>query len=159
MLLWSVLLVLSATVGTFAQYKGSPVKKDKLISVLRSKQLQTREIVTVVKSNGVDFQVTPEVETELVGAGARAEVIAVAKANGEASGSQALDLQLNVDGAYAASLPITSLIGGPVPANQWRLVSWDLGGAGLTGRSISEIILFATADAGRYSIDNIRFVR
>ncbi len=79
--------------------------------------------------------------------------------NGEAGGGQALDLQLNADGAYAASLPVTSLIGGPVPANQWRLVSWDLGAAGLTGRSITEIIIFATANAGRYSIDNVRFVR
>ena len=75
------LLVLTASSNSFAQYKGSPVKKEKLITVLRSRQLQTREIVNVVKSNGVDFQVTSSVEQELTGVGARPEVIAAAKAN------------------------------------------------------------------------------
>ena len=72
------LWILSGT-DAHAQYKGNPVKKDKLISVLRSRQLQTREIVDVIKSNGVDFRVTQPVEVELVGAGARREVIAAAK--------------------------------------------------------------------------------
>ncbi|MFM9904693.1 MAG: tetratricopeptide repeat protein [Pyrinomonadaceae bacterium] len=69
----------------FAQYKGSPVKKDKLLSVLRSHQLQTREIVEVIKSNGVDFLITSPIEQELVSAGARPEVIVAAKANYRAS--------------------------------------------------------------------------
>ncbi|MBV9215693.1 MAG: SEL1-like repeat protein [Acidobacteria bacterium] len=69
------------SVAGFAQYKGSPVKKEKLINVLRSRQLQTREIVSVIRSNGVDFEVSPPVESELVSAGARPEVIAAAKAN------------------------------------------------------------------------------
>jgi len=64
-----------------AQYKGIPVKKDKLLGVLRSHQLQTREIVGVIKTNGVDFQVDERVEGELTGAGARPEVIAAAKAH------------------------------------------------------------------------------
>ena len=76
-----LLLVLSSSIVVLAQYKGNPVKKDKLISVLRSRQLQTREIVTVIKSNGVDFKVTDSVQAELIGAGARPEVIAAAKSN------------------------------------------------------------------------------
>ena len=79
-LLSGVLLIL-AVGGVFGQYEGSPVKKDKLIGALKSKQLQTREIVSVIKSNGVDFKVTEDVEAELVGAGARPAVIAAAKAN------------------------------------------------------------------------------
>ena len=75
------LLVLLASGSLFAQYKGSPVKKEKLVNVLRSKQLQTREIVNVIKSNGVDFEVTAAVEKELVTAGARPEVIAAARGN------------------------------------------------------------------------------
>lgn len=75
------LLVLIAGGSLMAQYKGSPVKKDKLINVLRSKQLQTREIVGVIKSNGVDFEVTSAIEQELVGAGARPEVVEAAKNN------------------------------------------------------------------------------
>jgi hypothetical protein len=80
-LLAGCLIILTAAVGASAQYKGSPVKKDKLVNVLKSRQLQTREIVRVIKSNGVDFQVSEDVEEELVGAGARPEVIAAAKAN------------------------------------------------------------------------------
>lgn len=82
--------VLSLGASVFAQYKGDPVKKEKLLKVLRSKQLQTREIVGVIKSNGVDFRVTQPVEVELMGAGARPEVIAAAKSNYRAgSGSTA----------------------------------------------------------------------
>ena len=75
------LLTLLMTASTFAQYKGSPVKKEKLLGVLKSRQLQTREIVNVIKSNGVDFQITPAIELELAYAGARPEVIAAANAN------------------------------------------------------------------------------
>jgi hypothetical protein len=67
--------------GAFAQYKGSPVKKEKLLTVLRSRQLQTREIVNVIKTNGVDFRLSKDDELELYTAGARPEVIAAAKAN------------------------------------------------------------------------------
>ncbi|HEY8558909.1 MAG TPA: tetratricopeptide repeat protein [Pyrinomonadaceae bacterium] len=69
------LLTLSSAVGAFAQYKGAPVKKDRLIKALRSKQLQTRDIVTVISSNGVDFRLTAETRQLLIAAGARPEVI------------------------------------------------------------------------------------
>lgn len=75
------LVILTAYGNLLAQYKGLAVKKEKLISVLRSKQLQTREIVDIIKSNGVDFQLTPTVETELVSAGARPEVIEAVRGN------------------------------------------------------------------------------
>src|SRR3954470_1601368 len=71
------------------QYKGNPAKKEKLVSVIRSHQLQTREIVDVIQSNGVDFQITPDVEQELVSAGARPQVIAAAKANYRAAATTA----------------------------------------------------------------------
>ncbi|MDQ3043027.1 MAG: hypothetical protein M3R11_11765, partial [Acidobacteriota bacterium] len=75
------LVVLLATGSLLAQYKGNPVKKEKLLSVLRSKQLQTREIVGVIKSNGVDFQLTSAVESELTAAGARPEVLSAIRDN------------------------------------------------------------------------------
>ncbi len=77
----AILMVILSNTAVSAQYKGSPVKKEKLLSVLNSRQLQTREIVAVIKSNGVDFQVTPAVEQELTSAGARPEVISMARAN------------------------------------------------------------------------------
>jgi len=68
-------LVLISGINLFAQYKGAPVQKDRLVKALRSKQLQTRDIVTVINSNGVDFRLTPETRKILIAAGARPEVI------------------------------------------------------------------------------------
>ena len=85
----TVIFVVFLSTGVLGQYKGSPVKKEKLVSVLRSHQLQTREIVEVIQTNGVDFQVTLDVEQELVSAGARTQVIAAAKANYRASATTA----------------------------------------------------------------------
>lgn len=64
----------------FAQYKGAPVKKERLLKALRSRQLQTSDIVAVINSNGVNFELTAETKKTLIEAGARPEVInAVAK--------------------------------------------------------------------------------
>jgi len=69
------LLILSSGINLFAQYKGAPVKKDRLLKALRSRQLQTRDIVAVINSNGVDFRLTAETRKNLIAAGARPEVI------------------------------------------------------------------------------------
>ena len=70
-----ILAAASAGNDLFAQYKGSPVKKDRLVKALRSRQLQTRDIVTIINSNGVDFQLTPAIKKSLIAAGARPEVL------------------------------------------------------------------------------------
>lgn len=70
-----LLLFFIASSYSFAQYKGAPVKKDRLLQALRSRQLQTSDIVTIINSNGVDFQLTNEVKKSLIAAGARPEVI------------------------------------------------------------------------------------
>jgi len=75
------LAVAAAAGGVVAQYKGTPATKDGLVKALRSHQFQTRDFVSLIQSNGVDFQVTPEIEQELVAAGARPQMIAAAKAN------------------------------------------------------------------------------
>ncbi len=62
-------------------YVGSPVKKEKLVKVLRSKQYQAREIVKIIGEHGVDFQLTPAAQAEIVGAGARPEVIEAVRVN------------------------------------------------------------------------------
>lgn len=76
-------LILAAASGNlFAQqYKGAPVKKDRLIQALRSRQLQTRDIVTIINRNGVDFEMTPAVRKSLIAAGARPEVIKAVSSN------------------------------------------------------------------------------
>lgn len=74
-------LILITGGNLLAQYTGAPVKKERLIKALRSKQLQTRDIVTVIKSNGVDFTLTAETKRRLIAAGARSEVIEAAANN------------------------------------------------------------------------------
>lgn len=78
-------LILIAAGNLFAQYKGAPVKKNRLIQALRSRQLQTRDIVTIIKSNGVDFELTPAVKKSLIDAGARPEVIQAVSNNSRLS--------------------------------------------------------------------------
>lgn len=68
-------LILISAANLFAQYRGAPVKKDRLLKVIRSRQLQTRDIVSVINSNGVDFTMTAEIKKALIAAGARPEVI------------------------------------------------------------------------------------
>ena len=71
----SCFLIFVVGINSFAQYRGAPVKKDLLIKALRSRQLQTGDIVTIINSNGVDFAMTAEVKKALIAAGARPEVI------------------------------------------------------------------------------------
>lgn len=68
-------LILIAGSNLFAQYKGSPVKKERLVQALRSRQLQTRDIITIINTNGADFPLTPSIKKSLIAAGARPEVI------------------------------------------------------------------------------------
>ncbi|MBX7174275.1 MAG: hypothetical protein K1X72_25095 [Pyrinomonadaceae bacterium] len=69
------LLIFAVSLNTFAQYKGAPVKKERLLKALRSKQLQAEDIIAVINSNGVDFKLTEDVRKSLISAGARPEVI------------------------------------------------------------------------------------
>lgn len=75
------LLVFIVGVNSFAQYRGAPVKKDRLLKALRSKQLQTGDIVTIINRNGVDFGLTAEVRKALIAAGARPEIIRAIEGN------------------------------------------------------------------------------
>lgn len=81
---WMSALLILTTVGAgnlFAQFRGAPVKKDRLVRALRSKQLQTGDIVTIINRNGVDFELTAETKKNLIQAGARPEVIAAVATN------------------------------------------------------------------------------
>lgn len=75
------MMVAAAAALVAGQYKGAPATKDGLIKALRSHQFQTREFVTLIQNNGVDFEVTSDIEQELVANGARPQMIAAAKAN------------------------------------------------------------------------------
>ncbi|HXG86510.1 MAG TPA: hypothetical protein VNI84_21005 [Pyrinomonadaceae bacterium] len=75
-------MILAVAVGgAFAQYNRAPVKKERLVRALRSGQLQTGDIVTIINRNGVDFRLTAETKKMLVAAGARPEVIEAVSRN------------------------------------------------------------------------------
>lgn len=80
------LLILTAAAGSlFAQYRGAPVKKERLVRALRSGQLQTGDIVTIINRNGVDFRLTAKTKKMLIAAGARPEVIEAVSGNSRVS--------------------------------------------------------------------------
>ena len=60
---------------------NTPIVKDGLIAALRSKQFNNQQIIERINARGVDFQLTPTVESELIAAGARAELIAAVRNN------------------------------------------------------------------------------
>ncbi|CAN5874848.1 hypothetical protein BH20ACI4_BH20ACI4_09510 [soil metagenome] len=74
-LITACFLIFIIGINSFAQYKGAPVKKDRLIKALKSRQLQTGDIVTIINRNGVDFRLNEEIKKALIAAGARPEVI------------------------------------------------------------------------------------
>lgn len=77
----TLLAIVTINVAAQQQYKNSPVTKARLVNVLRSKSLQTREIVIVVTNNGVDFKLDAAIESELTAAGARPAVIEAVRGN------------------------------------------------------------------------------
>jgi tetratricopeptide (TPR) repeat protein len=75
------LLIFAVCANVFAQYRGAPVQKERLLKALRSKQLQTGDIVTIINRNGVNFRLTEEARRALIAAGARPEIIRAAAEN------------------------------------------------------------------------------
>jgi tetratricopeptide (TPR) repeat protein len=75
------ILILLASAAVEGQYKGEPVKRDRLVKVLRSKQFQSKDIVQIINENGVDFRLDAGAESELCAAGARPLVIDAVRRN------------------------------------------------------------------------------
>lgn len=101
-----LIFIVGSGAELFAQYRGAPVKKDRLLSALRSKQLQTADIVTIINRNGVDFRLTAETRKNLLAAGARPEVI------------QAVANNLRIEGGDSSSkLTARNRNSGKTPAN------------------------------------------
>jgi hypothetical protein len=63
------------------KYVGNPVTKPRLIKTIQSKQIALPEIVTLIKTNGVDFQLTAAVEQELSAVKTRSQIIDAVRAN------------------------------------------------------------------------------
>lgn len=84
------------------QYTGDAVKRDRLVTVLRSKRFQTRDIVQIIRENGVDFRLTSDIQNDLIAAGARPPVLDAVKNNyrgGASSGSAKASSAVSTKGA------------------------------------------------------------
>lgn len=84
--LWLALVLglLSASAGAVAAQKtgcAKPVTLQRLKIALQNKTFQTRQIVNTINDCGADFQLTPQLETELVASGARPQVIEAIRGN------------------------------------------------------------------------------
>jgi hypothetical protein len=75
-----ILILLVSSFAVFGQ-NNKPTTKNGLVKTLRSKQFQTRQIVGFIEQRGVDFKLTPDVEEELIAAGARPQVIEAVRNN------------------------------------------------------------------------------
>lgn len=80
LLIVGLIALFVAVPQTFGQ-NNTPIVKDGLIAALRSKQFSNQQIIERINARGVDFQLTPAVESELIAAGARAELIAAVRSN------------------------------------------------------------------------------
>ncbi len=101
-LMIALALLVVAPLGASGQPGGDPVKRDRLVKVLRSKRFQTRDIVQIIRENGVDFRLNSEIQNELVAAGARPPILDAVKSNyrgGAASNSAKASSTVGTKGA------------------------------------------------------------
>lgn len=78
----SMLLLLLAPAAVCAdQTTSKPISKKGLEQAVKIGGLTSAELVTIIQKRGVDFQITPDVEIELLRAGVKPEVIDAARAN------------------------------------------------------------------------------
>ena len=112
----SFCFLLMSSTSSLAQFKGNPVKKEKLVKVIRMKQLSTREIVAVIKTNGVDFKVTPLIEAELSGLDAEERQAFLAEMGLEEPGLNRL-----IREGYKLLGLVTYFTVGPKEARAWTI--------------------------------------
>lgn len=69
------------SIASKAQTESGAASKEKLIRLLESKQYQAADIAEVIRKIGVNFQLTPEIERELIAVGARPVVISAVRSS------------------------------------------------------------------------------
>lgn len=77
----AMLFVSLGLVTAEMQARKNPYDKERLLKVVRLNALSTQEVVEAIQQRGVDFQMTPSVESEFRQAGARPELIEAIQAN------------------------------------------------------------------------------
>jgi len=67
--------------GSVLAQSQKPISKDGLVEAIRWKGFSTKELIQRIKTRGVSFEMTPEIEAELRTAGAVSQVIEAAHSN------------------------------------------------------------------------------
>lgn len=69
--------------NTFSQktYVGDPVTKSGLLKTIKMRQFKTSDMVEIINEQGCEFRLTSDIQSELVKAGARPEVIEAVRRN------------------------------------------------------------------------------
>lgn len=114
-----LLLTICATVAVQAQYKEDPVKLDRLINVLRSKQFQTGDIIQRINEYGVDFRLDALTQNKLVAAGARPDLLDAVRRNYRGDNKSASSMRSSRTGS-SSSDSYNSLIDQAVEAYDQR---------------------------------------
>ena len=81
--------------------------------------------------------------------------------HGGTAGNQSLTIQFFDGSTTRGSLPISTSLGGPIPANAWAKVSVDLAALGIISGQITDVTFwYGVGDPGSpYSLDDVRLVR
>ncbi|HLJ44426.1 MAG TPA: hypothetical protein VKU01_00375 [Bryobacteraceae bacterium] len=80
-LLACIAILLFAAAALFAQSGGKPISKKGLLDAIHIGGLSNAELVELVRTRGVSFALTPDIETELRQAHASAELIEAVRTN------------------------------------------------------------------------------
>lgn len=107
-------LALLCAVGLWAQ-SPKPISLKGLVDALNTHGLSSTELVQIVKSRGVDFELTSDAESELKAAGADADLLAAVRGNYR--GASASDKAQPPAAPPAASQPPPEQSKANVPAN------------------------------------------
>ncbi|HKY04608.1 MAG TPA: hypothetical protein VJQ56_06945 [Blastocatellia bacterium] len=103
----AAMLVAAVSIDRAYTQSKAPYDKERLLKVVRLNALSTQEVVQAIEQRGVDFRMTPAIESEFQQAGARPEMIDT--------------MRKNYRGAPAASTPAASSTTAPTrPTNTSR---------------------------------------
>jgi hypothetical protein len=124
-LLATLLLVMLSVDKAYMQAAKAPYDKDRLLKVVRLNALSTQEVVQAIYERGVDFQMTPSIESEFKQAGARPEMIDAMRKSYRAPAARSAPPPANRP-ANTARVP-TSVPAGP-PLSKSEIVTMLQGG-------------------------------
>jgi len=97
------LLLLALPAHAADQASNNPITKNGLEKAVKIGGLSSAELVTIIRKRGVDFQVTKDVEIELLRDGVKPEVIDACRANFKGTPASPASLQGGLNGNWTGT--------------------------------------------------------